>query len=331
MSNSIESYRIKKINQLQRNVDRSLRLIQTIEGIGQMTGGDVKQLDDMMKNIQSSLTAVSSGKQPDTNKQLISNAQVDEIKQWVSKSKEVMSEALKLAQKEKSAGSSVTYPEFKASELNLGLPDTLLSSVTDSATSESAVPSQFKGATKEGASKAPTDAKAKASPPSSTASKTDTKAKASPTVSKTSPTGASKTSPPGASKTATKSPASDKSSSTAKSPAKKDDKAEELTKATNMVKSTSKLNTKIKTLDGLIKDPKKAKDKAKNTALAAAMKAHLAYAQAVVTAKGDTKATAVVAAKKAWDTAEAASMKAGNKKSTEVKEKYQRWGWWDRH
>ena len=41
MSNNIESYRIKKINQLQRNIDRFLRLIQTIEGIGQMTGGDV--------------------------------------------------------------------------------------------------------------------------------------------------------------------------------------------------------------------------------------------------------------------------------------------------
>lgn len=382
MSNNIESYKIKKINQLQRNIDRSLRLIQTIEGIGQMTGGDVSQLDQMMKGIQSSLTAVATGKEPDTSKQLISNAQVDEIKQWVSKSKEVMTEALKLAQKEKAAGSSVTYPEFKSSELDLGLPDTLVSSVTDSATSESAVPAKFKGATKEGAtkegaSKTPTevsgtDAKEKASTPgasklastgsskdstgsskaspasasgskpaevskttpATTGSKADTKGKTSPSgTGKTSPAGTEKTSPAGTGKT---SPArtgktSPASGSTSSTPAKKDPKAEELARATNMVKSSSRLNTKIKSVEADIKDSKKSADKAKNTALLSALKAHLAYAQAVVTAKGDTKAASVVTAKTAWENAEKASMKAGNKKSTEVKEKYQRWGWWDRH
>ena len=52
MSLNIETYKVKKMNQLKLNLDRSLRLIGTIEGIGKMTGGDVKQLDEMIAGIK---------------------------------------------------------------------------------------------------------------------------------------------------------------------------------------------------------------------------------------------------------------------------------------
>jgi hypothetical protein len=286
MSN-LANYKLKKMEQLKSNLERSSRLINTINGINRMKGGETSwgDLNNMIGDMKSQLASKGTDVEGEF---VISQAQLDSAKTFIDKSKETIGELVKLAKEEAlSQGKKQYKPVPETFMKSMGLPDTLMDVTSPTTEMEPLAP-------------------VVANRPPVVANRPPVVANRPPVVANRPPVVANR--PP---VVANRPPVVPKPTISQKNAAIKsaDQSIKDITKA-------------IKKVEELIKNKAEVP---KNTQRKNELKAHLAYSQAMKTAKGDYTTEAVKKARESWEKAKTASRNAGNI----VSNKYQRWGWWD--
>ena len=246
MSN-LASYKLKKMQQLESQLERSSRLVDTIDSINQMKGGtSFQELNNMITDMSSNL---DSQAQEVTGEFVISESQLESVKSFIEQSKSAISELVTLAKKSAMSQGGKQYKEVPKDFMDtLGLPTTLMGVESPTSEVQTAPAAQTQGQTLKSASAPAKVTSGTAKQDSATAPKPAARP-TSPAAKKTSPKPAPRPASPAKQTAQPKSPAkktSTKSSKKSTSSATQTPTSSSSKKSTSSKKSKAKKGTKTK-------------------------------------------------------------------------------------
>ncbi len=132
MSN-LATYKLKKMQQLESQLERSSRLVETIDSINKMKGGTT--FDDLNSMIGKMSSDFDSQDKEVTGEFVISESQLQSVKTFIDDSKKAISELVGLAKKAALSQGSKQYKEVPKDFMDsIGLPTSLMN--LDTPTSE---------------------------------------------------------------------------------------------------------------------------------------------------------------------------------------------------